>query len=127
MRAYSQDLRSKVIEQYKNNTMTMMEISKIFMISYQTVCDWVKRYKKDSDYSSKQGVGCGRAVKFTDEAKVLEYLEANPDANAIEIRDAIVPGLPMSTFYDTLDRFGISYKKKNLDTRSEAQWLGKSL
>jgi transposase len=127
MRAYSQDLRDKVIEQYKNNTMTMMAISKIFMISYQTVCDWVKRYKKDSDYSSKQGVGCGRAVRFTDEAKVLEYLKANPDANAIEIRDAVVPCLPMSTFYDTLDRFGISYKKKNLDTRSEAQWLGKSL
>jgi transposase len=127
MPAYSQDLRDKVIEQYKNNTMTKMGISKIFMISYQTVCDWVKRYKKDSYYSSKQGVGCGRAVRFRDEAKVLEYLEANPDANAIEIRDAIVPGLPMSTFYDTLDRFGITYKKKNLDTKSEARWLGKSL
>jgi hypothetical protein len=58
---------------------------------------------------------------------IREYLKANPDANAIEIRDAVVPCLPMSTFYDTLDRFGISYKKKNLDTRSEAQWLGKSL
>ena len=127
MRAYSQDLRSKVIERYKSNTMTLMEISKIFMISYQTVCDWVKRYKKDNDYSSKQGVGCGRAVKFTDEGKVLEYLEANPDANAIEIRDAVVPALPMSTFYDTLNRFGITYKKKSLNTRSEAQWLGKSL
>jgi transposase len=127
MRAYSQDLRDKVIEQYKNNTMTMMAISKIFMISYQTVCDWVKRYKKDSDYSSKQGVGCGRAVRFTDEAKVLEYLKANPDANAIEIRDEVAPGLPMSTFYDTLDRFGITYKKKNLDTRNEMQWLGKNL
>jgi len=127
MRAYSQDLRSKVIERYKSNTMTLMEISKIFMMSYQTVCDWVKRYKKDGDYSSKQGVGCGRAVKFTDEGKVLEYLEANPDANAIEIRDAVVPALPMSTFYDTLNRFGITYKKKSLNTRSEAQWLGKSL
>lgn len=127
MRAYSQDLRSKVIERYKSNTMTMMEISKIFMMSYQTVCDWVKRYKKDGDYSSKQGVGCGRNVKFTDEAKVLEYLEANPDANAIEIRDAVVPALPISTFYDTLNRFGITYKKKSLNTRSEAQWLGKSL
>jgi transposase len=121
-------LRDKVIGQYKNNTITMMGISKIFMISYQTVCDWVKRYKKDSDYSSKQGVGCGRAVRFTDEAKVLKYLEANPDANVLEIREAVVvPGLPMSTFYDTLDRFGITYKKKNLYTRSEAQWLGKSL
>lgn len=127
MRAYSQDLRDKVIGQYKNNTMTMMAISKIFMISYQTVCDWVQRYKRDSDYSSKQGVGCGRAVRFTDEAKVLKYLEANPDANAIEIRDAVAPSLAMSTFYDTLDRFGVTYKKKNLDTRSEAQWLERSL
>ena len=124
MRAYSQDLRDKVIKQYKNNTMTMMAISKIFMISYQTVCDWVKRYKEEGDYSSKQGVGCGRAIRFTDKDKILEYLKSYPDASGIEVRDAIAPDLPMSTFYDTLARLNITYKKKNPSISNEARWQG---
>ena len=60
----------------------------------------------------KQGVGCGRAVRFTDKGKVLEHLKSYPDASGIELRDAIALDLPMSTFYDTLGRFNITYKKR---------------
>ena len=112
MRAYSQDLRDRVIKSYKSGSETKTKISKQFMLSYQTVCGWIKRYEQDGDYRSKQGVGCGRAVRFKEEEKILEYLELNPDVNAIEIRDAVAPELPMSTFYDTLARFKISYKKR---------------
>lgn len=112
MRSYSQDLRDKVIMKYKEGGITMMKLSKLFGICYETVRDWVKRYKRDGNYSSKQGVGCGGKIRFTDKAKILEYLELYPNANGIEIRDAVARDLPMSTFYDTLSRFGISYKKK---------------
>ena len=104
-----------------------MQISKQLMLSYQTVCEWIKRYQQDGDYSSKQGVGCGRAVRFMDKEKILEYLELNPDANGIEIRDSVAPELPMSTFYDTLARLKISYKKKSPNTKKEAKWLEKNL
>lgn len=127
MRAYSQDLRDKVINKYKEGTMTMMAISNSFGICYESVRDWVKRYTQNGDYASKQGVGCGKAVRFTDKNKVLEYLKLNPDANGIEIRDAVAPELPMSTFYDTLARFNITYKKKNLNINNEAMWQEKTL
>lgn len=124
MRAYSQDLRDKVINKYKEGSMTMMAISKLFGICYESIRDWVKRYKECGDYSSKQGFGCGRAVRFTDQGKVLEHLKSYPDASGIELRDAIAPDLPMSTFYDTLARLNITYKKKNPSISNEARWQG---
>ena len=127
MRAYSQDLRDKVINKYKEGTMTMTAISNLFGICYESVRDWVKRYTENGDYTSKQGVGCGKAVRFTDKNKILEYLKSNPDANGIEIRDAVAPELPMSTFYDTLARLNITYKKKNPNINNEALWLEKTL
>lgn len=57
-------------------------------------------------------MGCGRAPRFTDKDHVLNFIGENPDANGIEIRDSVAPDLPMSTFYDTLKRMKISYKKK---------------
>jgi transposase len=121
MRAYSQDLRDKVINKYKEGVMKMTDISKLFGICYESVRDWVRRYKQDGDYSSKQGVGCGRSVRYTDKSKILEYLKSNPDVNGIELRDAVAPDLPMSTFYDTLARLEITYKKKNRNINKEAK------
>lgn len=125
MRAYSQDLRDKVLDQYINSDKTMMAISQLFGICYETVRDWVGRYKQGGDYSSKQGVGCGRSIRFSDRSKILKWLESHPDVNAVELRDAVASELPMSTFYDTLARLGITYKKKNQNTKREAQWQEK--
>ena len=43
---------------------------------------------------------------------ILDYIKNNPDADGIQIRDAVAPKLPMSTFYDTLRRLKITYKKR---------------
>ena len=34
------------------------------------------------------------------------------EANAIDIRDHVAPGLHMNTFYDSLKRMDITYKKR---------------
>ena len=54
MRAYSQDLRNKVINKYKEGRMTMTAISKLFGICYESVRDWVKVPRTSIfDYSLK--------------------------------------------------------------------------
>ena len=121
MRAYSQDLRDKVMTQYISGGMKVKEISEVFNICCETIRRWIRRYRATRDYSSKQGVGCGRAVRFTDKKSILEYLELNPDSTAIDVRNAVAPELPMSTFYDTLSRLDITYKKKNPNTKSAAK------
>lgn len=112
MRSYSQDLRDKLISCYKQHGHSNAILAAQFGISVPTARDWVRRYKTTGDYSSKQGVGCGRKRLFDNRDSVLDYLESNPDANAIEIRDHVAPGLHMNTFYDSLKRMDITYKKR---------------
>lgn len=113
MKAYSQDLRDRVILTYRQGIHTKAFLSRLFFISYDTICEWISRYESSGDYSSKQGVHCGRKRRFNDKEAILEFIEKNPDADGIEIRDCVAPNLPMSTFYDTLKRLDITYKKKS--------------
>jgi transposase len=112
MRSYSQDLRDKLISSYNKHGHSNAVLAAQFGISVPTAREWVRRYKITGDYSSKQGVGRGRKRLFDNRDAVLNYLESNPDVNAIEIRDHVAPGLHMNTFYDSLKRMNITYKKR---------------
>ena len=112
MKAYSQDLRDRAIDLYQNEEYSRGKISKLLKIGYNTIADWIRRYKRTGDYSSKQHLVEGRKAPFTDKQVVLDYISQNPDADGIEIRNAVAPDHPMSTFYDTLRRLKITYKKR---------------
>tara|TARA_B110000238_G_scaffold126094_1_gene136180 strand:- start:659 stop:811 length:153 start_codon:yes stop_codon:yes gene_type:complete len=43
---------------------------------------------------------------------VLTYLAEHPNALALEIRDAVAPDIPLSTFRDALVWMEITYKKR---------------
>ena len=58
-------------------------------------------------------------MRFNDKDAIMTFIEENPDANGIDIRDNVAPELPMSTFYDTLSRLQITYKKKSLNISNE--------
>ena len=64
----------------------MVAISKLFGICYESVRDWAKRYKEEGDYSSKRGVGCGGAIRFTDKDKILEYHKSYNLENKTKIK-----------------------------------------
>lgn len=112
MKAYSQDLRDRVISYHTEQQMSTAAISSLFKISIQTVRDWIKKYETTGDYSSKQGANGGRPCKFSDKTKLLDCLGIHTDANAIEIRDIVAPGLHMNTFYGSLKRMKVTYKKR---------------
>ena len=85
MKAYSQDLRDRVISTYESGECNKAKLSRIFSVGY-------------------------------DKQAILDYLISHPDANGVQIRDDLIPEIPMSTFYDTLKRLKITYKKKNPNT-----------
>ena len=113
MRAYSEDLRDRVISKYKTRNYKIADLSKLFNIWRHTISNWISRYNENGDYKSKQHIQTGRSTIFTDKQSILEFLISNPDSQGIDIRDAVAPRMPMSTFYDTLRRMKIIYKKKN--------------
>ena len=112
MKAYSQDLRDRVISMHKEGY-TAIKISQVFLIGYETAKSWIRLYKNTGDYSSRQHLNTGVKRKFTDKAAVLSYLSEHPNALATEIRDAVAPNLPISTFKDALVWMEISYKKRD--------------
>lgn len=112
MRAYSQDLRDRAISLF-NSGYSRKEISKILEIHYETIKDWIRKFKKTGDYSSKQHLNKGVERRFTDKEAVLEYLAEFPNSLAPELRDALAPHLPISTFRDALSWMGITYKKRD--------------
>lgn len=120
MRAYSQDLRDRVINLF-NSGKRGSEIAKTLKLCIDTVYEWIRRYKRTGDYSSKQTTWPGRARRFDNKKAILEFISKNPDADGITIRDAVAPELPMSTFYDTMHRMNITYKKSQNTKRDESQ------
>ena len=112
MKAYSQDLRDRVIELYKTSKYKIKAISELLGIERHTISNSIKRYKEKGEYGSRQHLQSGRKAKFTDKEKIVGFLTTNPDSQAVDIRDALAPGLAMSTFYDTLHRMKITYKKR---------------
>ena len=112
MKAYSQDLRERVIEMHNTGLYLQKEIARILKLAVNTVRTWIKRYLSTGDFSSKQHCQRGRIRSFDNKAKVLEYLSTHPDSTALEMRDSIAPGIPDSTFYDSLVRMNITYKKR---------------
>ena len=123
MPSYSQDFRDIVINKYQGG-MTESELSEFFNIDKRTVVSWVELYNTTGDYSSKQGVGCGRIASFTDKASIEQYLLNHPDASALNIKEALAPDIPRSTFYDCLNRLGFSFKKKLQNTNKEKNRKG---
>ncbi len=116
--AYSKDLRSKVIEMYKDNK-TKASISRILKIRYETISAWIKRYNKFGNCDLKRDTKLGRRRNFDDKEAVLACIEANPNISGKEIKERLAPKISKACFYNSLERMGFSYKKKNLDTNKD--------
>ncbi len=92
--------------------MPISEITKTFNICKNTVDNWIQWFINTGDCSSQQSRSRQPPYKFNDKQAIIDFLLENSDADGIMIRDAVAPTLAMSTFYDTLARLKITYKKR---------------
>lgn len=120
MKAYSQDMRDKVIKAF-NDGKSRKEIAVFFNISYETIRRWIYRYLSAGDYSSRQQLQAGRPAMFTDKEKLIEFCKKNADLTALEVRDVLIPKMSNNGFYALLKRHGITFKKRRFFIQSDAQ------
>lgn len=118
MNAYSQDLRNKVIEIFKQGNHTRIEISKLMKIGYKTIKCWVAQYNNTGSCEIIKPKRIGRLRAFDDKELVLAYLKKNPDASGKEMQEALAPNISDTAFYNSLARMNISYKKKRSNIKS---------
>jgi transposase len=127
MHAYSQDLRNKVIEIFKQGKHTRLEISNLLKIGYKTIKTWIAQYNNTGNCQIKQPKRIGRLRAFDNKELVLEYLKKHPDASGKEMQEALAPNISDTAFYNSLARMNITYKKKRSNTKNVVRQKEQSL
>jgi len=106
--SYSKDLRKSVINYVIEKNNSMRNASQIFGVHYNTVKDWVKRFKENDELSPKPIPG-KQPVKIdlsTLEQEILEH----PDR--FQHEHAQTFGVTQSAISKALSKLGITFKKK---------------
>ena len=122
--AYSLDLRIRAVEAYEQKSGTMEQVSKLFQIGVATLNRWIHRYRYSGTVERLPcSGGKNPRIGKIGEIILLNILDECPDATLREIADkygkATRISLGKSVIHDTLERLGITRKKKQFSTRNK--------
>ena len=105
-KAYSNDLRSRVIEYIKTGN-SQKSAAALFKIGKSAVSKWWLRYKQEGSMVSKPRGGSKGKI---DPTKLKQYVESNPDKTLEEIGKEF--GASDCAIHKRLRKLGFSYKKR---------------
>jgi transposase len=113
MRAYSNDLRERIVAAVERGVYSQREIADLFGVDLATVVRLLERYRHTGSIQPKPHAGVpARKLDDQAEARLLELVRQQPDATLAELRDRLgKPCCPM-TIARALQRHRISRKKK---------------
>ena len=115
MRAYSNDLRERIVAAAEKGELSMRQIARLFAVSLSCVVRLCQR-QRDRGSVQPQGHAGGPTPKLdaAAQARLLELVRAQPDATLAELRDRL--GIPccLMTIARVLRRHRITRKKKTL-------------
>jgi transposase len=112
MNSYSQDLRERAVNLYLTGNYNKKSLSYLLSVGYKALRSWIKLYETTGSCEFTPPLNVGRKRLFDDKDVILAYLKLNPDADGKELRNALAPHVAQSCFYNTLNRLGITYKKR---------------
>lgn len=126
MKPYSNDLRSKILQAYRNGEGSLRDIAQRFSVSLN--CVWLlwQRYRATGSIHPKPHGGGQPSVMTEERLSILrELVEQHNDATLRELRDAFQQrtGLPVSrgTLSRALKRLKITRKKKTFHATERDQ------
>lgn len=118
-KAYSKDLRERVIKSYEAG-MPKEEIINIFIIGLDTLNRWIRKYKETGSAEPYKRTKY-RAKKFSDEA-LLEHVMKNPSATLEE--RAIFFSVKHQSVHARMKALGITRKKRPFFMKRETKRKG---
>ena len=122
MRAYSLDLRQRVMKAYDEGKWTVGQIAERFKVGEW----WVHKLKRQR----RAGVGIGprkgkvgKPPSFCPEEinRLEQYVDKHPDATLEQIHEKIGATCTMVTIHNTLRRLGYRYKKNAAGQRTRSR------
>lgn len=123
MKAYSNDLRAKVIAAYERGSITQVEIARLFGLSESTVRNFLRRKRLHGSCQALPHAG-GQKLRASDQAQsfLIAELQRRNDITLPELRDVLRQqcGLCVSlpTLCRLLKRLGFTRKKNSLGKRA---------
>jgi transposase len=116
MPRHSNDLRKRVVDYFLNTPkITATKTIKIFNISKDTLKKWVKWNTEGELYKQRTY----KAISKLDVAKVLEYVDNNPDRYNYEIAEVF--NSSRSAIQRLLVKYNYSVKKKPRNSKKPIQ------
>jgi transposase len=116
MRAYSEDLREKIIEVHESEALSQRELARRFKVSLNFIVNLLRLYRETGSLTPRPRPG-RQPTKLT--PAVLEHLEEKlektADATLAELRDSLAEHLDIhlgiSTVHNALVKLGYRRKK----------------
>ena len=116
MKAYSVDLRARLIAAYENKEGSQRQLAKRFNVALSTVYTWIKRYRTTGSVDALPHAGGAKPKLDTDQMAVLEHLlDQHRDATFEELTVALFERTGVQLHPSTLWRYSVrlnqTYKK----------------
>jgi transposase len=115
MRAYSNDLRERIVAAVERGEFSIHRIAHLFSVSLSCVVRLLQHQRRTGSVQPKPHAGVPpRKLDAAAEARLLELVKDQPDATLAELRDRL--GIPccLMTIARALQRHQITRKKKTL-------------
>ena len=109
MRAYSTDLRERIVAAVERGEHSLRQIAHLFSVSLSCVVRLLQRQRRTGSVQPKPPAGTKpRKLDHAAEARLRELVQQQPDATLAELRDRL--GIPccLMTIARALERLGIT-------------------
>src|SRR5262245_43092098 len=120
MRAYSNDLRERLVAAVERGEHSLREIAELFSVSLSCLVRLLQHRRRTGSVRPKPHGGVPpRKLDATAEARLLELVQARPDATLAELRVRLGVPCCLMTMARALQRLGITRKKKSLHAHEQ--------
>ena len=112
MRAYSMDLRERVLADYDAG-MSNEAVARKYRVSSRWVYNLRKRREETGDIAPRRGK-TGPTPKLAEHSqRLLQLIKEQPDATLEELRQRLDVAVCVTTIWKTLKALGVTFKKGN--------------
>ena len=123
MKAYSLDLREKILESYLNHEGSVRQLAKRFKVSFRFVWGLINRFRHTGSVAPKpHGGGNPARIKGSSLERLRELVAQHPDATLKELCDFLKTTCSIhasiSSLHRALDILGLTRKNKRFMRRS---------
>ena len=115
MRAYSNDLRERIVAAVERGEHSLRQLARLFSVSLSCIVRLLQRKRRTGSVQPKPHAGIPpRKLDAATEARLLELVAAQPDATLTELRDRLGVPCSLMTIARALKRHQITRKKKTV-------------